>query len=218
MGKDRDKVRAAGGPAAGAPCWLPGGGLWRRLPEGVRRAVRELLEPAYERLVRRAPGELERSAGVTLVHLMWLELCDQARLAEVIADRQSAVAIVEQPEEWIARHLHLVAAKNSTAELLLKLSIVREGLSRGAGAPQLGIPALPGTPRSTDVPPGAGRGSEPAGGALDALARPGRGSGPPGAAGDTERSSEAEGIPSSESPDVPPKEGSSPAEPGPGEP
>jgi len=145
------------GPPDGAPYWLPAGAFWEHLPEGVRRAVREVLEPAYQRLVRGAPGELERSAGITLVHLMWLEMCDQARLGEMIADRDSIASIIEEPEEWIARHLHLVAAKNSTAELLLKLSMVREALSRVGVPERPTVPALPvAAPRVEVLPPEEG--------------------------------------------------------------
>jgi hypothetical protein len=35
---------------AGAPYWLPAGTFWERLPEGIRRAAAEILEPAYRRL------------------------------------------------------------------------------------------------------------------------------------------------------------------------
>ena len=59
---------------------------WQLLPDGVRRAVSRVLAPAYRRFVLDAPGELERSIGLTLVHLMWLEVCDQVRLAEAAAD------------------------------------------------------------------------------------------------------------------------------------
>ena len=45
---------------AGAPYWLPVGPFWDRLAEGVRRAVGEILEPAYRRLVVEARDELER--------------------------------------------------------------------------------------------------------------------------------------------------------------
>jgi hypothetical protein len=130
---------------AGAPYWLPDGPWWEQLSDGVRQAVRDILEPAYRRLVVEAQDELERSAGITLVHLMWLEICDQTRLGNIAGDRKSICAIVEDPEESIARHLHLVGAKNSTAELLLKLRMTRAMLERGErslGPPGAGL-ALP---------------------------------------------------------------------------
>ena len=74
---------------AGAPYWLPVGPFWDRLAEGVRRAVGEILEPAYRRLVVEARDELERSAGMTLVHLMWLEICDQSHLGDTVGDWQA---------------------------------------------------------------------------------------------------------------------------------
>lgn len=144
---------------AGAPYWLPRGPFWERLSEGVKRAVGEVLEPAYRRLVVEARDELERSAGITLVHLMWLEICDQAAMSDIVGNREEIDAFVKDPEAAVDRHLHLVAAKNSTAELLLKLRMVRETIQRQerlAGPPHA-VPALP-APAS---PPMVGRISNP---------------------------------------------------------
>jgi hypothetical protein len=117
-----------------APYWLPAGDLWDRLPAAMRQAVVDILAPAYQRLVLQVADDLERSTGITLVHLMWLEISDQLRLAETVAERESFVAAVgdERPEEMIAEHLHLVAAKNATSELLVKLRMVRQMAERGA--------------------------------------------------------------------------------------
>ncbi len=130
---------------AGAPYWLPRGPFWDRLSEGVKRAAGEVLEPAYRRLVLEARDELERSAGITLVHLMWLEICDQTAMSEVVGNRDEIDAILKNAEESVGRHLHLVAAKNSTAELLLKLRMVRATIQREqqvTGPPEA-APALP---------------------------------------------------------------------------
>jgi hypothetical protein len=120
------------------------------LSEGVKRAVGEVLEPAYRRLVLEARDELERSAGITLVHLMWLEICDQAAMCDIVGNREEVDAFLKSPEEAVGRHLHLVAAKNSTAELMLKLRMVRETIQREQqlmgppeAAPALPAPAAP---------------------------------------------------------------------------
>ena len=135
----------------GAPYWVPEGSMWNEIPEGTRIAVRDILEPAYRRLVLEAGDELERSAGLTLVHLLWLEICDQTRLGLMAGDRKSVFALVEDPDEVIAHHLRLVTAKNSSAELLLKLRMTREMLKRGErlwGPPGDGLAIPP------PVPPG----------------------------------------------------------------
>jgi hypothetical protein len=127
---------------------VPAGEAWDALPQGVRRAVGEVLAPAFQRLVVEAPDELERSAGITFVHLMWLEVCDQAAMSEIVGDRKAVYASVEEPEEAVARHLHLVAAKNSTGELLMKLRMVRETLER-----EERLMAIPGPVPALAAPP-----------------------------------------------------------------
>jgi hypothetical protein len=113
-----------------APYWLPTGVFWDHLSDNVKQAVLQILEPAYQHMVLEAPNELERSAGITMVHLLWLEMCDQIHMAQAVADYDSIASILENPEQLIDRHLHLVGAKNNTAELLIKLKVLREMLGR----------------------------------------------------------------------------------------
>ena len=116
------------------PYWLPADSRWDHLPEEIRQAVPRILTPAYRRFVLDAPGELERSMGLTLVHLMWLELCGQVQMAVAAADPNALAAILQNPDDLIDRHLHLVATKCQTAELLVKLRIMSEMLDRPAPA------------------------------------------------------------------------------------
>lgn len=126
---------------------MPDGETWQHLPDGVRQAVSRVLAPAYRRFVLDAPGELERSVGLTLVHLMWLEVCDHVRLAEAAADPTSLAAVLSNPEEMIGRHLHLAASKCRAAELLTKLRMVREAFEPPpAAALPAPAPLFPGYP------------------------------------------------------------------------
>jgi hypothetical protein len=111
------------------PYWLPSGSNWNGLPREIRDAVPRVLAPAYKKFVLEAPGELERSLGLTLVHLTWLEVCDQVRMALATADPTSMEAILSKPDELIGRHLNLITAKCQTAELLVKLRLVTEALN-----------------------------------------------------------------------------------------
>ena len=122
------------------PPWLPTGQKWQELPQEIRRAVPRLLTPAYRQFVLEAPDELQRSVGLTLVHLLWLELCNQTRVAEVVADRTCLTAVLNDPEDMIDQHLNLVAAKGQTTELLVKLRLVGEALARTATAGPPGLP------------------------------------------------------------------------------
>jgi hypothetical protein len=117
-------------PDPNLPHWLPVGDDWGSLPKSIRQAVPQILTPAYRRFVLEAPGELERSFGLTLVHLMWLELCDQAKLVAA-TDPNSLDAVLGNAEQLTERHLHLVSAKCQTAELLVKLRLLGETLDTG---------------------------------------------------------------------------------------
>ena len=112
------------------PHWLPVGDDWDGLPKSIRQAVPQILAPAYRRFVVKAPGELERSFGLTLVHLMWLELCDQAKFGAA-TDPNSLDAVLGNAEQLTERHLHLVSAKCQTAELLVKLRLLSETSEAG---------------------------------------------------------------------------------------
>jgi hypothetical protein len=125
-----------------APYWLPMGKRWQGLPENTRQAALRLIVPAYRRIVLEARDELERSVGVTLVHLMWLEVCGQIQLGVITADPQSLEAVLSDPEQLIDRHLRLTTIKCQTAELLMKLRIVT-ALPRDSASP---LPALPPPP------------------------------------------------------------------------
>jgi len=54
-------------PGPDAPHWIPTDESWQKLPERIREAVPRILAPAYRRFVLDAPGELERSIGLTLM-------------------------------------------------------------------------------------------------------------------------------------------------------
>ena len=73
--KTGEEARAAEAVLAAA------GGVWDHLPEGVKEAVKEVLRLPYRELVAEAPSELERSAGMTLVHRVRLEICARTHLA-----------------------------------------------------------------------------------------------------------------------------------------
>ena len=99
--KRRNKTASASPPPPSRevlPPWLPVGQRWNDLPEAVRQAVPRILVPAYRQFVLDAPDELQRSIGLTLVHLLWLEVCDQMHLVEVVADPTSLAATLNSPQ------------------------------------------------------------------------------------------------------------------------
>ena len=69
------------GVGPGTPAWVPEGVGYDRIPEKVRAMIAEIIEPAYEQLVVRARDALEKTTGLTIVHLAWQEIVDQIDLA-----------------------------------------------------------------------------------------------------------------------------------------
>ncbi len=149
-----DKIVAPTGPDI--PHWIPDDYHWEKFPESIRQTVPRLLAPAYRRFVLDAPGELERSVGLTLVHLMWLELCGQIQMAIATANPDSLDALLGDPEGMLERHLRLTTAKCQTAELLMKLRIVENALQRSPGGEPAALPppdtALAAIPQSAPLP------------------------------------------------------------------
>lgn len=155
-------------PDPDLPYWLPTDHRWKALPEELRQAIPRILTPAYRRFVLEAAGEMERSMGLTLVHLMWLELCGHCQLAVAAANPESIHAILQNPDDLIDRHLRLVATKCQTAELLTKIRLLDEMLARqlpspsgrGAGGEGSQLPPPFGTAAGGDsLPSPFGRGA-----------------------------------------------------------
>ena len=104
----------------GMPYWLPRHPEGKALPPGIRRAVVAVLRPLYKDLVLNAPDELERSTGLTIVHLAWLEVCDQIAMAGQATDPNSILAVVDDFRQRVNRHLELVDTKCRATELLMR--------------------------------------------------------------------------------------------------
>ena len=75
-------------------------------------------------------------------------VCGQVQLAVAVTDPTSLAAVLNNPEQMIARHLELVMAKCQASELLVKMRLVGEAMKRTAGA----LPILP-PPSSLSVLP-----------------------------------------------------------------
>jgi len=125
------------------PYWVPRGTVWENMPAGVKQAVTQVLKPAYRRLVLDAPSDLERSVGLTLVHLMWLEVFNPVQLAEATADPHSLAAIQSSPERMTDRYMQLATAKCQAAEALVKLRMVADALAARSSVVVLPPPEAP---------------------------------------------------------------------------
>jgi hypothetical protein len=100
--------------------FLPADLDFSALPAELQAAASSIIGPAYEQLVLGARDGLEKSTGVTIVHLLWLEVLDQFELGQQLDEQGRATPSAERGE-LIAQHLRLVGAKGKASNLLLRL-------------------------------------------------------------------------------------------------
>jgi hypothetical protein len=112
------------------PYWVLPGLELNDWPPALRAEVAAIINPSYRELVLLAKPGLAQSTGITIVHLLWLEILDQIELARAkpAANLESnplqIVALVsgrESRKETIERHLRFVHAKLKASEVLLRL-------------------------------------------------------------------------------------------------
>ncbi len=106
--------------------WVPDGVSFDSLPEELKIAITAVINPAYLQLVVSASSGLEQSTGLTIVHLLWLEILDQIELGKGVAQNSDEPDTVKHRETMIASHLRLVGAKNKTSNFLLRLHDFRQ--------------------------------------------------------------------------------------------
>ena len=116
---------------AAMPPWVPEGVAYDMLSERARTMIAEIVEPAYEQLVLRARDALEKTTGLTIVHLVWQEILDQIDLARDYEHVDSVLNIVTPArEDLLQRHLQLIYAKLKAANYLMRVRDFRRGLAR----------------------------------------------------------------------------------------
>ncbi len=113
-------------PAASSrPPWLPSDQDLGRLEPGLQPAIRDIILPAYEQLVLLADDTLQRSLGMTIVHLMWLEVLDQLNLKRQYAQVAILPELGGNCAREIDRHVRLIDTKVKLTRLLLRLRELR---------------------------------------------------------------------------------------------
>ena len=114
-------------PAPARPYFIPESVDYNALPEPVRRALAHVVGPAYQDLVERAMTALERSAGVTLVFLLAMEVLDQFALAHATDfSAQASGQGAPGRDKMIDAHLRLVGSKQASARFVLRLNLLRQ--------------------------------------------------------------------------------------------
>ena len=108
------------------PYWIPGGVDFDSLSAELRAAIMGVVNPAYQSLVLEAPAGLEQSTGLTIVHLLWLEVLDQIELGQGFEIGEDDPDASEKRIAIIARYLRKVGAKTKASNFLLRLHEFRQ--------------------------------------------------------------------------------------------
>jgi hypothetical protein len=103
------------------PFWIPAGVEIDSLPEEMQVAMAGIVNPAYRDLVLRADPGLEQSTGLTVVHLLWLEILDQVQLGQRALETPPSQDEHDHRASLISQHLRTVGAKSKATNLLLRL-------------------------------------------------------------------------------------------------
>ena len=112
------------GSADSPPAWIPEDVDFHNMPEAVRQAVADIVEPAYRRLVAEAEDPLERSVGITIVHLMWLEILEQHEVMQEYL-KMSILNLRQDRCHMIDHHLRTLHAKVKVGCFLSRLRELR---------------------------------------------------------------------------------------------
>jgi hypothetical protein len=107
------------------------------LPAALQAAVAAVVSPVYVDVVLSSKDGLEKSTGVTVCHLLWLEVLSQFELGRLVSVTDSESSD-EERQEAIAKHIRLAQAKLNASGLLLRL---RE-FERRWGGPLSGVSQL----------------------------------------------------------------------------
>jgi hypothetical protein len=100
--------------------WTPPGIAFEMLPRPLQAALVELIGPLYEELVLAAPDGLQRSTGLTLTHLLWLEILEQYDLGRDYTVVSGALGTASPDRgPMIDQHLRLLDAKLRASHFLV---------------------------------------------------------------------------------------------------
>jgi hypothetical protein len=117
------------------PLWAPDGVDLKVVPLEVRQAITELIQPIYEQYVVNASDGMEKSLGITIVHLLWLEILEQFDIKSEYLQIEAVLHISHNRPEKIDRHLRLIDSKLRVGYFLLRIKELRTRLAHQAQLP-----------------------------------------------------------------------------------
>lgn len=117
------------------PFFVPSGVNFDELPEELKVAILDIINPAYRRLVLKAEDGLEKSGGITVIHLLRLEILDQLELTQGL-EKSRHLEASEERGKRIERHLRVVGAKSKVSNFLFRLKEFRRKWGVGLAPPE----------------------------------------------------------------------------------
>ena len=111
---------------ARCPLWVPQGVDLEVVPAEVRQAVVEVVQPVYERIVLGADDPLEKSLGVTIAHLLWLEVLQQFDLKREYVQFSAVLGLSENRSAMIEQHLRIIYSKVKVGYFLARIRELRQ--------------------------------------------------------------------------------------------
>ena len=135
--KPTDSGNKADKPDDARPYWVPAGVRLDDMPAELQAAIAAVINPVYEDVVLSSNDGLARSTGVTVCHLLWLEVLSQFELGRLVSVTDSESSD-EERQEAIAKHIRLAQAKLKASGLLLRL----RDFERRWGGPLSGVSKL----------------------------------------------------------------------------
>ena len=120
------------------PLWAPDGVDLQFVPQEVQQAVAELVQPLYDQFVLGAADGLEKSLGVTIAHLLWLEILEQFDMKREYTQIDAVLNLPGNRHEMIDRHLRLIDSKLRVGYFLVRIRELRNRISDQTGLPPPG--------------------------------------------------------------------------------
>jgi hypothetical protein len=102
------------------------------VPAEVQQAARELVQPLYDQFVVGAADGLEKSLGVTIAHLLWLEILEQFDIKREYTQVEAVLNLAGNRAEMIDRHLRLIDSKLRVGYFLVRISEMRKRIAEQA--------------------------------------------------------------------------------------
>ncbi len=138
-------TKASAEEAGSHPLWALDDAALDDVPDEVKGAIDDVVRPAYLRFVVETHDPIERSLGMTLVHLMWLEVLQQHHAQTEYRTFNCMLGLPDGGYEQMNQQLRLLQGKVRLGQFLVKLQEARERSearrSAGSDHPRECLPA-----------------------------------------------------------------------------